>query len=139
MLYFYLNGASTSPFPACSVKNKGCEEDAKITKYSPFLKCLFSSDVFVAVPSFLLKLPFDRGRGSTDLASLGLYCHDRGLIFPSTARASPVSKLFIIWLSVMPVSVSTSTVSRSSGQQNSLEECSSSSSIFEMSEKIQSS
>ena len=36
-------------------------------------------------------------------------------IFPSTARASSVSKLFIVWHSVMPVSVSTSKVSRSSG------------------------
>ena len=37
------------------------------------------------------------------------------MIIPSTARASSVSKLFIIWHSVMPVSVSTSKVSRSSG------------------------
>ena len=36
-------------------------------------------------------------------------------IFPSTARASSVSKLFIIWHSVMPVSVFISKVSRSSG------------------------
>ena len=36
-------------------------------------------------------------------------------IFPSTARASLVSKLFIIWHSVMPVSVFISKVSRSSG------------------------
>ena len=51
-----------------------------------------------------------------DLASLSLYCHDRGpiiLLFPSTARASSVSKLFIIWHSMMPVSVSTLKVSRS--------------------------
>ena len=27
----------------------------------------------------------------------GEYCHDGGPIFPSTARASSVSKLFIIW------------------------------------------
>ena len=32
-----------------SIKNKGCEEGAKITKQSPFPKCLFSSDDFVAV------------------------------------------------------------------------------------------
>ena len=30
----------------------------------------------------------------------GEYCHDRGPIFPSTARASEVSKRFIIWHSV---------------------------------------
>ena len=36
-------------------------------------------------------------RGITDLAALGSYCHDWGPIFPSTARASSVSKLFIIW------------------------------------------
>ena len=35
--------------------------------------------------------------GSTDFAALGPYCHDLGPIFPSTARASEVSKLFIIW------------------------------------------
>ena len=30
----------------------------------------------------------------------GPYCHDRGPIYPSTARASSVSKLFIMWHSV---------------------------------------
>ena len=34
------------------------------------------------------------------MASLGPYCHDRGPIFPSTARASSFSKSFIIWHSV---------------------------------------
>ena len=48
------------------------------------------------------------GRGSMDLANLGP-------IFPSMARASSVIKLFIIWHSVMPVSVSTSKLFRSSG------------------------
>ena len=38
-----------------------------------------------------------RDRVSTDLAALGLYCHDRGPIFPSRARASEFSKVFIIW------------------------------------------
>ena len=33
-----------------------------------------------------------RGRGSADLAALGPYKNDRGPIFPSTARASSVSK-----------------------------------------------
>ena len=49
ILYIYINGASTSPFAACSVNNKGCEEKAIITKQSLFPKCQFSSDVFVAV------------------------------------------------------------------------------------------
>ena len=49
MVYIYFNGTSTSPFAVCSVNNKGCEEEAIITKYSPFPKCLFPSDVFVAV------------------------------------------------------------------------------------------
>ena len=35
-----------------------------------------------------------------EVVSLGPYCHDRGPMFPSTARASSVSKLFIIWHSV---------------------------------------
>ena len=38
-----------------------------------------------------------RGRGSTDRAQRGPHCHDRRPIFPSTARASSVSKLFIRW------------------------------------------
>ena len=33
-----------------------------------------------------------RGRGSTDRAQRGPYKNDRGPIFPSTARASSVSK-----------------------------------------------
>ena len=41
-----------------------------------------------------------RGRGSTDRAKRGPYCHDLEPIFPSTSRASSVSKLFIIWHSV---------------------------------------
>ena len=49
ILYFYFNGASTSPFTACSVNNKECEEEAIITTKSPFPKCSFSSDVFSAV------------------------------------------------------------------------------------------
>ena len=49
ILYIYFNSASTSTFAACFVNNKGCEEEALITKWSPFLKCLFSSDVLVAV------------------------------------------------------------------------------------------
>ena len=40
---------------------------------------------------------------------------DLGPIFPCATRASSVSKLFIIWYCVKPVSVSTSKVSRSSG------------------------
>ena len=35
-----------------------------------------------------------------DRAKQGPYCHDQGPIFPSTAQASSVSKLFIIWHSV---------------------------------------
>ena len=35
------------------------------------------------------------GPRESDLASLGPYCHDRGPIFPSTARASSVSKRLI--------------------------------------------
>ena len=38
-----------------------------------------------------------RGRDSTDRASRGAHKNDRGPIFPSTARASQVSKQFIIW------------------------------------------
>ena len=49
ILYIYLNGTSTSPFAACSVNKKRCEEAAVITKSSPFPKCLFLSDVFAAV------------------------------------------------------------------------------------------
>ena len=47
VLYIYFKGASTSPFAACSVNNRGCEEEAIITKQPPFLQCLFSSDVFM--------------------------------------------------------------------------------------------
>ena len=36
-------------------------------------------------------------------AKRGPYCHNRRPIFPSTARASSVSKLFIIWHSVLIV------------------------------------
>ena len=32
VLYIYFNGASTGPFVACSGNNKGCEEEAIITK-----------------------------------------------------------------------------------------------------------
>jgi len=32
-----------------SVNNKGCKHEATITKASTFAKCLFSSDVFLAV------------------------------------------------------------------------------------------
>ena len=46
----YFNGASTSLFAACSINDYGCDEEAIITKYSLFPKCLFSSDVLVAVP-----------------------------------------------------------------------------------------
>ena len=42
----------------------------------------------------------DRGRDSTDLAALGPYENDRRPIFHCMARASSVSKLFIIWHSV---------------------------------------
>ena len=49
ILYINFNGASTSPFAACSLNNKGCKEEAIITKYSLFPECLFASDVFVAV------------------------------------------------------------------------------------------
>ena len=49
ILYLYFKGAFTSPFAACSVNNRGCEEEAIITKQLPFPKCLFSSDVFVSI------------------------------------------------------------------------------------------
>ena len=63
-------------------------------------------NVFVTIINFLLTIeargPYwgilARGRGSTDRAQRGPYKNDRGPIFPSTARASSVSKLFIIWL-----------------------------------------
>ena len=51
ILHVYFNGASTSPFAACSVNNKECQEGAIISKINSqkFPKCLFSSDVFIAV------------------------------------------------------------------------------------------
>ena len=39
-------------------------------------------------------------RVSTDRAQRGPYENDRGPIFPGTARASSVSKMFITWHSV---------------------------------------
>ena len=53
--------ALSLPFQSLMLKihNKGCEDAAIITKWSPFPKCLFSSDVSVAVADVRLKLPTD--------------------------------------------------------------------------------
>ena len=45
ILLTYFNGASASPFAVCSVSNRGCEEEAIITKKSPFPKC--SSSIYI--------------------------------------------------------------------------------------------
>ena len=50
-LYIYFNGASTSPFAACSFNNKGLKEEVIITTINSrhFSNVFFSSDTFDVV------------------------------------------------------------------------------------------
>ena len=57
ILYIYFNGASTSPFAACSVNNKGCEEEAIITTQHQFPNVYFQVTFSFPFSSWLLKLP----------------------------------------------------------------------------------
>ena len=49
---------STSPFVACFVNNKECEQEATIAKKSPFPKCLFSSNVFAVAAAVTGQTPY---------------------------------------------------------------------------------
>ena len=66
-LYIYFHGAATNPFAACSVNDKGCQEEAMSTKQSRFPNVHFSRAVFVAVAVVAAQAPYnDGGNGNNN-------------------------------------------------------------------------
>ena len=56
IVYVYFNGASTSPFAACSVNNNGCEEEAVKTQNSHHFSNDFKVTFSLPLSSLWLKL-----------------------------------------------------------------------------------